>query len=323
MSSKTLVLTQLLAMVMLLASCDDDEGDSHQSQTAWHAELLVPGGFHPVLSPNGDAFLFTGIDGSLNLWRSGQEHRVTDSGVVVRADYTWSVSDDGYFAYSVPGAPGDGSVTVASLAGESFSVWDRGSNPYLNVNEGYLLCAEPQGDSTENGVWKFNLSDLSRVRLSANALSCRAFSNGQLFAFLEPKPHSSGLSLQVQIAESDSIILTIDHVAGIDCRFHLSALGLEVVTNPDDVLNTTAIYRVDPTQSAQLQFIANPATDVIVLQDGSLIYNRITSNQLGPLVLCVNGNETVVSDSLYDASANSKQLVLATGQLGIYRLIFD
>ncbi len=309
-----------LILLVGLLGCNDDD-DSSQAHARWRADFLIANATAPVAAPNSSSFLFIRSGEGLFVWQNGTEQRVSPPGIAVRSDYSWSISGEPSFAYSVPGEPSESSgVFLVDTSGEITQIWDRGSSPSLNLAANYLLCAGPTESETESGIWKINLLTLERDRLSPEGITPRLCNSGQVVTYLVPQATSNGSILTSRRMSDLELLREISHVSQFQAALSSDELLIEIIASLDGLPIPPAIYETSVSESAPLELIAQPAVKMLLLDDGTVLFNRLTGDSLGSLVMREGDAETVVSDSLYSASGYSRDNIYAVGPLGISRL---
>ncbi|MBL0061936.1 MAG: hypothetical protein IPP40_10810 [bacterium] len=307
-----------VVLLLGLLGCKDDDDSPHNSNTHWHAEFVVANATAPVAAPSSDLFLFTREGEGLFVWQNGTETRVTPVGTSVRPDYSWSISGEIAFAYSVPGEPSESSgVFFVETNGVVTQVWDRGSSPSLNYTANYLLCAGPVESEHESGIWKIHLPSLERDRLSTTGITPSLGNNGQVFTYLVPQSTSNGSVLTSKRMSDLEPLRMISHVARFQCASVSENLLIEIIANLDGLPIPPAIYQTSVSVSAPLELIAQPATNMLLLEDGGILFNRMIGDSLGSLIMRDGDSESIVSDSLYSASGFSRDNIFVAGVSGI------
>lgn len=95
---------------------------------------------------------------------------------------------------------------------------------------------------------------------------------------------------------------------------------VEIVVSSEGLAMPPAVYKMTVTTPQTMTLIAHPATHMALLDDGSILFNRLEGDQFGALVLHTNDDEYVLSDTLFAANANLPVAILAVGLSGITRL---
>jgi len=310
-----------MALMLGLLGCNDDDDSPNNSNSRWHAEFVVANATASVTAPFSDTFLFIREGEGLFIWQNGIETRITPVGTSVRPDYSWSISGECTFAYSVPGEPSESSgVFFVDTNGVTTQVWDRGSSPSLNRAANFLLCAGPAESDVESGIWKIYLPSLERDRLTAEGITPCLGNNGQVFTYLVPQSTSNGSVLTSKRMSDLELLRQISHVSQSQSARSSETLLIEVIANLEGLQIPPAIYQTSVSVSVPLHLIAQPATNMLLLEDGSVLFNRMIGDSLGSLVIGDDDRESIVSDSLYSASGLSKEYIFAAGPSGITRL---
>lgn len=314
-------MSRLLSLCALcgLIGCDDSTPPP-RNESHWEIEFVVAGGSHPVISPDDSAFLFLREGAGLFLWSDGHETRITPEGLTARADYSWSASDENFFAFSYPGAPGSGGIVVSSDGGSLAEVWDRGSAPAYVAAESYLYCAGPAEVDSEAGIWQIFLPNLEKARRVQQGIAPQIFDNGALLAHLLPVAASSGGQLIVRDTRNFVPALILDHIARFATRPDTDLVVTEVIADSQGLATPPRLLLSTMTGPMLTIPIVAPATDPVLLRDGSVLFNSLTGDALGALEIWQNSGSTTVSDSLFDASANSADIIYAVGPSGISRI---
>lgn len=312
-----------LSLVVLLLFVSCHSGDPPRSpKIEWAAEFLVANGTEPVLSPDNSMFLFLREGQGLILWRDDQETLVSPSGSTARPDYVWSTSGENLFAFSVPGAPGGqvSGVYIGDQSGQIARIWDRGSHPAYHAADGTVLCAGPVESESESGVWKITLPNLERVRIVTHGTSPK-FGYDAAFALYQTQNASSnGDSLHAIRLSDSQVVLTAAHVGDYVSSFFTDIVLLEIVADDAGTVIPPAVFRAAIFNPHLFELLAQPATNVSLLAGGNVLFNQANNEQLGPLVLLQAEEEVLVSDTLFQATANSASVIVAAGHSGITRL---
>ena len=318
--NKSLAIVYSILLLGMLG-CNDDDDSPNNSNSRWYAEFVVANATAPVAAPFSDTFLFLREGEGLFVWQNGVETRIALVGTSVRPDYSWSISGERAFAYSVPGEPSESSgVFFVDTNGVTTQVWDRGSSPSLNRAANFLLCAGPAESEHESGIWKIQLPSLERDRLTSEGTEPCLGNNGQVFTYLVPQSTSNGSVLTSKRVSDLQLLRQINHVLRFQSAISSETLLIEIVVNLDGLSIPPAIYQTLVSVSAPLHLIAQPATNMLLLEDGSVLFNRMIGDSLGSLVIGDDDSESIVSDSLYSASGLSKEYIFAAGPSGITRL---
>jgi hypothetical protein len=318
--SKSIFALALLSFVLFGCKWDDDH-DSPSNELSWRAHLVVGGGSSPKISPDGSKLLFMRDGEGLFLLDQGIETRVSPPDVTARPDYSWDVAGSNEFVYSIPGEPGqDASIFVRKSNGETIQVWDRGSDPLYNSAENFVICAGPAVSDSESGIWKIDLADLGRTRLTEMGVAPQVGFEGELLLYLVNDPISVGDRLTARDMNSLSLLSRLEHVVSFQSRLNMSIVLAELAVDPTGVASIPAIVTTAALEPPPVNVIAQPATNGVLLDDG-ILYSKIAGDTLAGLYLFLNDAVTLISDSLYSASANSYNRIYAVGDAGIYQLI--
>jgi len=318
--NKSLVIVYSI-LLLCLHGCNDGDDSPNNSNSRWHAEFVVANATAPVAALFSDTLLFIREGEGLFVWQNGIETRITPEGTSVRPDYSWSISGECAFAYSVPGEPSESSgVFFVDTNGVTTQVWDRGSSPSLNRAANYLLCAGPAESDVESGIWKIYLPSLERDRLTAEGITPCLGNNGQVFTYLVPQSTSNGSVLTSKRMSDLELLRQISHVSQFQSARSSETLLIEIIANFDGLPIPPAIYQTSVSVSEPLYLIAQPATNMLLLEDGNALFNWMIGDSLGSLVMLDDNSESFVSDSLYSASGLSKEYLVAAGPSGITRL---
>lgn len=308
-------------LLLGLHGCNDGDDSPNNSNSHWHAEFVVANAKAPVAALLSDTFLFIREGEGLFIWKNGIETRITPVGTSVRPDYSWSISGERAFAYSVPGEPSESSgVFFVDTNGVTTQVWDRGSSPSLNRAANYLLCAGPAESNVESGIWKIHLPSLERDHLTAEGISPCLGNNGKVFTYLVPQSTSNGSVLTSKRMSDLELLRQISHVSQFQSAKSSETLLIEVIANLEGLQIPPAIFQTSVSVSGPLHLIAQPATNMLLLEDGSVLFNRMIGDSLGNLVIGDDDSESIVSDSLYSPSGLSKEYIFAAGPSGISQL---
>lgn len=311
----------LLLGLLAVIGCKSDDDSSEIPSQSWVATFVTANATHPVISSDNSSFLFLREGQGLYVWRGGVETLVSHSGSSVRPDYSWSLSGENAFAYSVPGEPSASSgIFIVDSNGVATQVWDRGSSPSYFAAENYLLCAGPPESEYESGIWKIHLPSLERDRFSPEGISPSLSNNGQVFSYLVPQTTSSGSVLVSRRTSDLEQLMTISHVSQFKGSFLSETILAEVIANLESLPIPPAIYRTATSDPPPFDLIAQPATYMDLLEDGGILFNRLNGDILGSLMYKDGDEEQTISDSLFSASATVKHIIYAVGHSGISRL---
>lgn len=288
----------------------------------WRVEFLVANATAPSVSNDNTRFLFLRDGDGLFLWDNGIETRVTPEGVTARPDYSWSLSGENAFTYSVPGSPENetAGIFVKDESGVTTKVWDRGSAPVYVASSNYILCAGPPESELGSGIWRILLPSLERERLNEVGTAPQICADESVFLYLAPQTSSNGATLVARRLSDLVQQFSVAHVSVYKTDFHSSSFIIEIIANDEGLAIPPAIYRTAVSDPPPLALIAQPATNIALLDYGDILLNRLNGDELGPLYLIDDEGELFMSDTLYDACANNKEIIFATGPSGISRL---
>jgi hypothetical protein len=176
-----------LGTLTLFGCKSDDDGPSTPANP-WSASHAYPRGMAPVPSTTG-AILFLQEEDPAGLYMlSGTDAvpvSVTDP--AVRADYSWS-QDGNEFAFSRPPSsrPNSSGIFLVFANSPSLSrrLWDQGSHPRFIPNENALLCAGPENDGGDAGIWQVDLNTAVRSAVAPSGVYPEVSPDGGYVAYL-------------------------------------------------------------------------------------------------------------------------------------------
>jgi hypothetical protein len=310
----------LLCLVIIVAGCDNDSDDD--TTRHWSMEFIIADAGAPAMGWDDNLVLLSreGATGGLFLWRNGVESRVTPEGVAPRNDYVWRPAGENLFAYSVPGLASEnaGIYTVNLISHEEHRIWDRGHDPAFDDAGQYLYAAGAPDDSSESGIWRFNLAGGSRTRITnVGERPLVSPSLGKL-SYLIPQLASSGGTLVVRNLESNQEQTIAEHVDNYGWADD-DNLIIEVIADSIGLQIPPAIYRLRVGHSEK-ELIAQPAVNLHVFTVGGYAYNRLTGDVLGTLVLVANDGVQELPDSLTLANGLWSDVFVAVGPSGVTRV---
>lgn len=281
---------------------------------------MVPRGKAPAISPDETKMLFLREGEGLFLWDNGVVTRVSPAGLTARPDYSWSVTGENGFVYSIPGEPGNGAaLIIRDENGRTIQLWNRGSAPAYNARDNYVLCEGPTSSSAESGIWMIDLRSFAVNRLTDVGTAPRIGRRGDYFLYLESNALSVGDELVARGFDGPLDEVVTDHVSRYTCDFDDGAILAERIVDSTGVSSIPAVYVTGLNFPLPDVLVAVPATGAVWLNDGMLL-NKISGDSLDGLYYYDEISEYLVADSLYDASAHNSARIFAVGSAGIYLL---
>lgn len=310
----------LFSLVFVVAGCDDDSEDD--TTRRWSTEFIIPDAGAPAIGWGENDVLFTreGAQGGLFLWRNGVESRITPEGVSARSDYVWWPAGENLFAYSVPGlaSANAGIYTVNLISHEEHRIWDRGHDPAFDHADEYMYAAGAPDDTTESGIWRFNLASNTRTRVTNSGERPLVSPSPGELAYLIPQVASSGGTLIVRDLESNFELPVAEHVVNYGWA-GFEELVIEVIADSVGLQIPPAIYKARVGHSEK-QLLAQPAANLHVFAEGGFAYNRLNGDMLGALVLVTDDGAYEFPDSLTLANGLRPNAFVAAGPSGISRI---
>ncbi len=295
--SRLLVWAALVSVVY--AGCSDGGGE--ETPGLWRESLLWPRGSHPVASVIGDIlFMQEESPAGLYLLRNGEATLLNADGPPFRSDYAWS-PDGSHFTVSSPGINGASAgvyIASASLPEAFERVWDTGSDPVLDADNSSIFAAGPTDGSSDQGVWRIDVSTHERTRVSGAGRLPKLSGDNHRLAYLAP---STGFAGGLLVANhrvtfrTDTVAVNVLDYAWVGD----STLAFEVLEGGIQILWTIVFaddalpHRIGPgtspagmTNGTQFVFVGLAAdrTDGLFLHDlgGSVTRISLTGSQPWP-----------------------------------------
>lgn len=310
----------LLSLVIIVAGCDDDPDDDTTRHLSM--EFIIADAATPSVGWDADLVLFSreGATGGLFIWQYGVESRVTLEGIAARNDYVWRPAGENLFAYSVAGLASEnaGIYTVNPISHEEHRIWNRGHHPIFDGASQFLYAAGAPDDTTESGIWRFDLAGNSRTRITNVGERPVVSLIPSRLAYLVPQVTSSGGTLIVRDLGNESEFSVAENVVNFGWS-NIDELVVEIIADSLGLQIPPAIYKVQVGYSEK-QLLAQPATNLHVFAEGGFAYNRLNGDQLGALILVAGDGVYELPDSLALANGFSSDMFVAVSPSGVTRI---